>query len=157
MIPDEPAGNHRSTKARKDQVLVTADTWPLHKKCWMFCGALACAPERNTRLSHRYSKRCRHALLGPLSLTSNTSNLEVVDPPSAIETQTQIHKEAWRLTKAGEPVVKGSVHANFRGEDATIVGGTPPHKEGAAGFVETSEGSLFYPSVFGMVWSQDLT
>lgn len=55
------------------------------------------------------------------------------------------------LTKDGQPVAKGSTHNSFRGEPATIDGGTAPHKASSTGFVSTSRGE-YGPTVFGMKW-----
>lgn len=68
--------------------------------------------------------------------------------------ESAIEKNEWRLTKSGAPVFKDTLHKNFRGESSIIVGGTPPHKDSATGFVETSEGGVFYPSVYDMQWSK---
>jgi hypothetical protein len=40
----------------------------------------------------------------------------------------------------------------FRGEDAVLTGGRPPHKPGSTGKVWTEAGGEYYPSVFGLRW-----
>ena len=49
-------------------------------------------------------------------------------------------------------VTKGDVVSSFRGERATVVGGSAPHKPSSTGRVEVDTGLEFYPSVFGLQW-----
>ena len=67
---------------------------------------------------------------------------------------------SWHLTLDGKPVLAGTPYADFRGDTAIIIGGTPPHKSSSNGFVHTAAGAEYYAGVFDMKWVQkdpDLT
>lgn len=68
--------------------------------------------------------------------------------------KTPITKGNWTLTLDGQPVLQGSVHSDFRGNTAIIVGGTPPHKPGANGYVQTAAGARHYAGVYDMKWEE---
>lgn len=59
----------------------------------------------------------------------------------------------------GLPIAIGDNVNSFRGEEAIVTGGTPPHKEGSTGRVDVrwsgldSSGSYF-PSVFNLEWRE---
>jgi hypothetical protein len=55
-------------------------------------------------------------------------------------------------TPTGTTVSKGTVLANFRGEEHTIMGGRSPHKPGSTGAVWLAGGMEFYPTVFECEW-----
>lgn len=48
----------------------------------------------------------------------------------------------------------GDVRESFRGEHAVITGGTPPHKPGSTGRIETSDNGTYYPGVFLAKWER---
>lgn len=58
-----------------------------------------------------------------------------------------------------QPVMVGEVVESFRGDRATVMHGTGPHKAGAAGYVYVSQSDGtpcrgYYPSVFGLEWKR---
>ena len=58
----------------------------------------------------------------------------------------------WRLVDvAGAVCHTGQVVTDFRCTPAILEGGTPPHKEGSTGSVQTDRGS-FYPEVYHLRW-----
>ena len=62
----------------------------------------------------------------------------------------------WKLVdKAGTPVERNASYKDFRGETCTIVGGAPPHKPGANGYVYAAGGAQYYASVFDMTWIKE--
>jgi len=54
----------------------------------------------------------------------------------------------------GEEVDLPLTRKDFRGEDFTITGATPPHKPSSTGRIYLSDGSSFYPSVCGLEWKK---
>ena len=62
-------------------------------------------------------------------------------------------KNKWTLvhndTKA--PAQVGEIVKSFRGDEQTLLGGTPPHKPSSSGkvWVENAE---YYPEVFNLKW-----
>lgn len=51
-----------------------------------------------------------------------------------------------------QPIRKGTMAYDFRGNVDTIVGGRAPRKPWSTGRVECADGAEFYPSVYGMQW-----
>lgn len=47
----------------------------------------------------------------------------------------------------------GDIRDSFRGEPATVKGGTPPHKPGSTGRIQTTKGE-HYPGVFLAKWER---
>lgn len=72
----------------------------------------------------------------------------------------QVYAGAWRLVHDnGEPVAEDEVVVDFRGEKATVVGGSRPQHEGSTGrvavLVSPSRGGFvaeYFPSVYGLKW-----
>ena len=65
----------------------------------------------------------------------------------------------WVLDHADGPSVKqGDTLVDFRGDIATLLGGTPPHKPSSTGrvYVQLPSGSRqeFFPSVFNLKWNR---
>jgi hypothetical protein len=67
----------------------------------------------------------------------------------------------WTLVDktTGEPVERGDIIMSFRGDTYYLLGGDPPHKFGASGYVYTryaedgkSYDGRYYASVFNLVW-----
>lgn len=62
-------------------------------------------------------------------------------------------KQGWVLIneKTEQPVAIGEKIVSFRGLEAILLGGSPPHKPSSSGkvWVENAE---YYPSVFGLKW-----
>lgn len=56
-----------------------------------------------------------------------------------------------------QPITKGDVLVDFRGDTATAVGGSAPHKAGSTGrvYVRLAGGfdGSFFPSVFDLIWA----
>lgn len=59
----------------------------------------------------------------------------------------------------GEPVSVGDTVTDFRGEEAILTGGTPPHKPSSTGrvFVRSASAEVgwsgeYYPSVYNLKW-----
>ena len=69
-------------------------------------------------------------------------------------TRTGYDGKSWLLIDevTQHSVAKGDVVSSFRGERATIVGGSAPHTPNSTGRVEVDTGRTFYPSVFGLKW-----
>ena len=69
-----------------------------------------------------------------------------------------IEEDDWTLVykESGLPVSAGDRHMSFRGNEATIFTGRPPHKPSSEGFVYTSDSREFYPSVFSLAWRRDV-
>lgn len=60
-------------------------------------------------------------------------------------------------TITGEPVSVGDIVTDFRGDEAVILGGTPPHKPSSTGrvYVRSTEGDWsgeYFPSVYNLKW-----
>lgn len=62
----------------------------------------------------------------------------------------------WHLVveATGEPVCRHAEVRDFRGELRVIVGGSPPHRPGVSGYVETEDGAESYVTVFDLKWVQ---
>lgn len=65
----------------------------------------------------------------------------------------------WVLDRADGPSVKqGDTLVDFRGDIATLLGGTPPHKPSSTGrvYVRDVNGNCqeFFPSVFNLKWNR---
>lgn len=54
----------------------------------------------------------------------------------------------------GVEVNPGDVVKDFRGQSNACVGGKPPHKPGASGYVRIRQGE-YYASVFGLEWVRE--
>ena len=62
-------------------------------------------------------------------------------------------EQLWFLVdKDGNPAVENSPHKDFRNAEDTLVGGTPPHKLGASGYIDTQTGGRYYASVYNLKW-----
>lgn len=59
-------------------------------------------------------------------------------------------------TYDGTPAIMGKTYLDFRGDEATLVSATPPHKPSSTGrvCVEDDKGFIHevYPSVIGLSW-----
>ena len=63
--------------------------------------------------------------------------------------------DGWRLVDAaGKACHIGQVITDFRHTPAILEGGTPPHKEGSAGNVQTDRGN-YYASVYNLRWVKE--
>lgn len=70
---------------------------------------------------------------------------------------------AWRLVhENGEPVVEDAIVEDFRGEKATVIGGSRPAHPGSTGrvsvLVSAARGGFvaeYYPSVYGLKWVKE--
>ena len=65
----------------------------------------------------------------------------------------------WNLKdEQGHNVRQGDTLVSFRGEAATMLGGTPPHKPSSTGrvYVQTNMGHRceFFPSVYNLTWQR---
>lgn len=63
--------------------------------------------------------------------------------------------QEWVLRTPNGTAHVGSHYADFRGDMAELVGGTPPHHDGSTGKVQVKEhGDVreYYPGVYDMVW-----
>lgn len=61
----------------------------------------------------------------------------------------------WRLVDAAGAVCHtGQVIADFRHTPAILESGTPPHKDGSSGSVQTDRGN-FYPEVYHLRWTKE--
>lgn len=64
-----------------------------------------------------------------------------------------ITRNGWTLTdQRGKPISIGQPVTSGRGDVTTLRSGTPPHRPGVSGYVETEDGAEFYPTVFGLRW-----
>ena len=54
--------------------------------------------------------------------------------------------------RTGQPVNRGDVLQDFRGDCAAIIGGRAPHKPSSTGRVYTEHGRELFPGVFGCTW-----
>jgi hypothetical protein len=59
---------------------------------------------------------------------------------------------ACTLTYNGQPVTKGEILEDFRGDQYRVTGGQAPHKASSTGKIYTDAGN-FYPTVFGCQWT----
>lgn len=56
------------------------------------------------------------------------------------------------LTHNGQPVNKGEILEDFRGDHYRVIGGQAPHKCSSTGKIYT-DGGNFYPTVFKCKWT----
>lgn len=62
-------------------------------------------------------------------------------------------KGDWTLqNKDGTPVQLGDTITDFRNARTLLLGGIPPHKEGASGYVIVDDDSRYYAGVYDLVW-----
>lgn len=62
----------------------------------------------------------------------------------------------WTLAhKSGAICYEGELVKDFRGDEATLTGGRPPHKPSSTGFVHTAGGAEYYPGVFDLQWVRE--
>ena len=54
--------------------------------------------------------------------------------------------------RTGQPVERGQILQDFRGERAAIIGGRAPHHASSTGRVYTEHGRELFPAVFGCKW-----
>ena len=54
--------------------------------------------------------------------------------------------------RTGQPVERGQILQDFRGERAAIIGGRAPHHASSTGRVYTEHGRELFPAVFGCTW-----